>query len=79
MADLVKSGPKSNESLQQTSCKGKRKRQSKQKKTNKLILKNRRKLATDVQLKAFDDVISEVASQQELDSSYTDADDDLSG
>ena len=79
MADLVKPGPSSNESLQQTSCKGKRKRRSKQKKTYKLILKKPRKLATDAQLKASDDVISEVASQQQLDSSYTDADDDSSG
>ena len=79
MADLVKPGSNSNESLQQTSCKGKSKIQSKQKKTTKLILKKPRKLATDAQLKALDDVISEVASQQELDSSYNDADDDSSG
>ena len=78
MADLVKPGPSSNESLQQTSCKGNRKRQSKQKKTYKLIVKKPRKFANDAQLKALDDVISEFASQQELDSSYTDADDDSS-
>ena len=79
MADLVKPYPSNNESLQQISCKGESKRQSKQKKTNKLILRKHRKLAADAQLKALDDVISEVASQQELDSSYTDADDDLAG
>ena len=36
-------------------------------------------MATDTQLKALGDVISEVASEQELHSSYTDADDDSTG
>ena len=45
---------------------GKRKKQSKHKKTNKLSLMKPRNLATDAHLKALDDVIYEVASQQEL-------------
>ena len=41
-----------------------------------MILEKARKLATDARLKAFHDVIYEIASQQELDSSYADVDDD---
>ena len=46
---------------------------------NKLILKKPRKLTTEALFKALDDVISDVASQQELDSSYTDAEDNSDG
>ena len=63
-----------------SSCKEKRKRQSKQKKNDKLSFKETSSIGkTDAQFKVLDDVIFEVAAQQELDSSYTDADCDSSG